>query len=198
MSIPRSCLLLCLAIPTTYASDVYLPSSSDLKDHQNNSLTQVQVPAGLEVSSTQIASGPQSMVVNVSSTSDTGLKIDIGSVTHTIAPGSSKTVQVDLGYGTSPLTFNVRPQSAIAGNSVEYSLRFPNLSSIYNPSGWQEIYNDPNGCVGGCSTQSFYGSVTTQKVWIEADSSVRCSKGGLPDAQGRCTFSIEYKVIWSS
>ncbi|CAH1598921.1 hypothetical protein THF1C08_50313 [Vibrio jasicida] len=177
------------------ASEIYLPNelpTSNLLDNTDKSVTSFIIPAGLDIGDGRIASGPQTMLVNVDSSSSASLRLSVDNKLTTIAPGESVQFTVDLEYGNKPLEYAIAPSPAIDGTTVNYTVTIPELKSIFNQEGWQEVFNEVNGCQSdlGCETKVPYGKFSFTRIEFNKPSSFKCPKQSSLDESGNCVESV--------
>ncbi|MEF1338126.1 hypothetical protein REH81_15275, partial [Vibrio rotiferianus] len=186
----RTTAALLLMISSCYA-DNYLPVDN-IKDHYNKSITQVSIPSGIKTDQGTLISGLQDLDISVDGDSTTSLSITANGTDYQIKPGQSITIQVDFAHGKEDLSFDLKPTPAVDGSLVKYTINIPHPTSIYGPSGWQEIYSDPGGCQqeDGCNTDEPYGSFSQTKIAYNQPSNWRCTLGGVPGQNGQCQITI--------
>lgn len=173
------------------ASEIYLPNdlpTSQLLDNTDKSITNFVIPAGLDLGDGRIASGPQKMVVNVDSSSNSSMRLSVENKLTTIAPGESVEFTVDLEYGNRPLEYAITPFPATDGSTVNYTISIPELKTIFNQEGWQVIFNEENGCQEeqGCKTKAPYGRFSSTRIELNTPSSFKCPDHNELDENGNC------------
>lgn len=159
------------------------------------------IPSRISLGDGQFATGMQTLRVFNQIESENGLKVRIGSeLSQPIAPGSHLDFQVDLGkHGKLENEVLIYPENADVVSKIYYKLEISGLNTIWNKSGWQEIYNAPNGCDSnsGCDVSLPYPTFSRTRVFMDEPSRLKCSLGGVPNSEGQC-YSEETKPAYKT